>query len=47
MGLYSAMVKKDLKLLFRDKMTVFFTFIFPLIFAAFFGSIFSGVGGGD
>jgi len=45
MGLLSAMVKKDLKLLFRDKMTVFFTFAFPLIFAAFFGSIFSSSGG--
>ena len=47
MGLLSAMVKKDLKLLFRDKMTVFFTFVFPLIFAAFFGSIFSSSGGGS
>ncbi len=47
MGLFSAMVKKDLKLLFRDKVTVFFTFAFPLIFAAFFGSIFSGSGGGS
>lgn len=45
MSFYSAMVQKDLKLLFRDKLTVFFTFIFPLIFAAFFGSIFSGGGG--
>jgi len=40
-----AMVKKDLKLLFRDKVTVFFTFGFPLIFAAFFGSIFTGNAG--
>ena len=42
-----AMVRKDLKLLFRDKVTVFFTFGFPLIFAAFFGSIFSGGAGGS
>jgi len=47
MGIFTAMVKKDLKLLFRDKVTVFFTFAFPLIFAAFFGSIFSGSGGGS
>jgi ABC-2 type transport system permease protein len=39
------MVRKDLKLLYRDKVTVFFTFGFPLIFAAFFGSIFSSGGG--
>ncbi|HKX54843.1 MAG TPA: ABC transporter permease [Xanthomonadales bacterium] len=41
MGVLLAMVVKDLKLLFRDKMTLFFTFGFPLLFAAFFGSIFS------
>ncbi len=45
MGLLSAMVKKDLKVLFRDKVTVFFTFGFPLLFAAFFGAIFSSGGG--
>jgi ABC-2 type transport system permease protein len=47
MSIYMAMVKKDLKLLFRDKVTVFFTFGFPLIFAAFFGSIMSFGGGGS
>jgi ABC-2 type transport system permease protein len=47
MGILTAMVRKDLKLLFRDKVTVFFTFGFPLIFAAFFGSIFSGGAGGS
>ena len=41
MSILFAMVRKDLKLLFRDKVTVFFTFGFPLLFAAFFGSIFS------
>jgi ABC-2 type transport system permease protein len=41
MGVLWAMVIKDLKLLFRDKVTLFFTFGFPLLFAAFFGSIFS------
>lgn len=45
MSILIAMVRKDLKLLFRDKVTVFFTFGFPLIFAAFFGSIFSSGGG--
>ena len=47
MAVITAMVRKDLKLLFRDKVTVFFTFGFPLIFAAFFGSIFSGGGDGS
>jgi ABC-2 type transport system permease protein len=45
MKIIIAMVRKDLKLLYRDKVTVFFTFGFPLIFAAFFGSIFSSGGG--
>ncbi len=47
MGVLMAMVVKDLKLLFRDKVTLFFTFGFPLLFAAFFGSIFSGGGSGS
>ena len=42
-----ALMKKDFKLLFRDKMAVFFTFVFPLVFAFIFGSIFSGDGGGS
>ena len=42
-----ALMKKDIKLLFRDKMAVFFTFVFPLIFAFIFGSIFSGDSGGS
>lgn len=36
---------KDLRLLFRDKGAVFWTFAFPLIFAALFGAMFSGIGG--
>lgn len=32
----------DIKRLFRDKVAIFFVFIFPLIFLAIFGSIFSG-----
>ena len=38
---------KDLKLLFRDKGAVFWTFAFPLIFAALFGAMFSGIGGSN
>lgn len=40
-----SLMKKDIKLLFKDKMAVFFTFVFPLVFAFFFGSIFAGGGG--
>mgnify|MGYP003576720073 CR=1 FL=1 len=32
----------DIKRLFRDKMAIFFVFIFPLIFLVIFGSIFRG-----
>lgn len=32
----------DVKRLFRDKVAIFFVFIFPLIFLAIFGSIFGG-----
>ena len=32
----------DIKRLFRDKVAIFFVFIFPLIFLLIFGSIFSG-----
>lgn len=39
-----SIMQKDYKLLFKDKMAVFFTFVFPLIFAFFFGSIFSSGG---
>lgn len=35
-------VRIDLKRLFRDKMAIFFVFIFPLIFLLIFGSIFNG-----
>ncbi len=38
---------KDLKLLCRDRMSVFFAFVFPLLYAIFFGTIFSGGGGGS
>jgi ABC-2 type transport system permease protein len=39
-----AMVSKDLRLLARDRMGFFFTFIFPLMVAIFFGTMFSGGG---
>jgi len=35
---------KDLRLLLRDKAGFFFTFCFPLVYAMFFGVLFSGVG---
>lgn len=40
-----AVTLKDLKLLYRDKGGFFFTFIFPIIMAVFFGSMMSGGGG--
>lgn len=42
-----AIALKDLKLLFRDKTSAFFTFGFPLALAVFFGMVFGGAGGGD
>jgi len=39
-----AMAGKDLILLLRDKAGFFFVFFFPLIYAVFFGAIFSGSG---
>lgn len=41
-----AIALKDLRLLMRDRSNMFFTFGFPVIFAIFFGLIFSGTGGG-
>jgi ABC-2 type transport system permease protein len=42
-----AIGRKDLRLLLRDSSGLFFTFFFPLVYALFFGSIFSGGGSGD
>jgi len=42
-----ALAKKDLLYLVRDKAGLFFVFGFPVLFAVFFGMIFSGMGGGD
>ncbi len=36
---------KDLKILLRDRGGLFFVLVFPLIYALFFGAIFSGEGG--
>lgn len=38
----STFVRIDVKRLFRDKVAIFFVFIFPLIFLVIFGSIFNG-----
>lgn len=40
-----AMAKKDLLYIVRDKTGFFFVFAFPIIYAIFFGLIFSGMGG--
>jgi ABC-2 type transport system permease protein len=41
-----AIAHNDLRLLLRDRMNCFFTFVFPVIFALLFGFIFGGAGGG-
>jgi ABC-2 type transport system permease protein len=41
-----AMALKDLRLLVRDKLGFFFSFIFPLLIAIFFGGVMSSGGGG-
>ncbi|MFN9958378.1 MAG: hypothetical protein ACK55I_35200, partial [bacterium] len=40
-----AIAQKDLRLLLRDKGEVFFTFVFPVILAVFFGFVFGGNSG--
>ncbi|GJQ28663.1 MAG: hypothetical protein HBSAPP03_05470 [Phycisphaerae bacterium] len=40
-----ALALKDLKLLLRDRANAFFTFVFPLALAVFFGYVFSGMYG--
>ncbi len=46
MGAVLALAMKDLRLLSRDRANCFFTFVFPLAVALFFGYIFGGGGGG-
>lgn len=41
-----AIASKDIRLLLRDRLGFFFSFIFPLIIAVFFGTVFSSGGGG-
>jgi hypothetical protein len=38
----STFVRIDVKRLFRDKVAIFFVFVFPLIFLFIFGSVFRG-----
>lgn len=45
MGPIWALAMKDLRHLVRDKGAAFFTFVFPLLIALFFGAIFGGGGG--
>ncbi len=40
-----SIAQKDLKILFRDKSNIFWVVVFPMVYALFFGSIFSGGGG--
>lgn len=40
----TALARKDLKLLLRDKPGFFFTFFFPVLYAGFFGMIMGGMG---
>ena len=42
-----AIAKKDLRLMFRDKGDVFFTFVFPMLLAVLFGFVFGGGGAGS
>lgn len=44
MAVLLALAKKDVLLLWRDKAAVFFTFVFPVLLATFFGYLFSGFG---
>lgn len=41
-----AIARKDLRVMFRDKGDVFFTFVFPVLMAALFGYVFSGTQAG-
>ncbi len=45
MGILLTLAIKDLRVLFRDKSSIFWVLGFPLMIALFFGTIFSGGGG--
>ncbi len=47
MGAIWTLALKDLRLLLRDKPGLFFALFFPILYAVFFGVVFSGGGGGD
>lgn len=47
MGAILAMARKDIRLALRDRAGFFFTAIFPIIMAVFFGVIFGGMGSGS
>lgn len=40
------MAMKDIRLLFRDRLSLFFVLLWPLTMAIFFGAMFAGLGGG-
>ena len=46
MKILLALATKDLRILYRDKAGLFWVLAFPLMYALFFGAIFSGSGGG-
>jgi len=46
MGVYAALVRKDLQIFFGDRRAVILTLAVPIVIASFFGAIFSGAGGG-
>ena len=46
MGVYAALVRKDLQIFFGDRRAVILTLAVPIAIASFFGAIFSGAGGG-
>lgn len=43
-GAVAAVIRKDLVLLMRDKMNLFFTIVFPIMMGLLFGSMFAGGG---
>lgn len=46
MGIIFTLAGKDLRILLRDKSSLFWVMFFPLLIALFFGSVFSGGSGG-
>ena len=46
MGTVLALAVKDLRVLFAEKSNLFWVFLFPGMYALFFGAVFSGAGEG-